>query len=270
MTLPCSVVHIQIPCPLACCVYCYVSPLWRREILLYFSPSFVSHISFVSVRSLHLSYRRSRDVDPMSVYFCPVSVFCPSVCPIHFCQSVQCFPSSRRSNTRRWPNSGLMLAHCPRCWANISPVLGYHIVFGATLNVRQHHRQWANINPALVQSIMTVPTACRYCHHEVLTRAEWILASTSDAGPTFNRLCVGVGLYLPPAVSTTTPACYWTQLPANTKRWTSAGLILGQRRRLWASIGSALGQRRVCWECWQATLFFTQQCGAQNGIINSA
>ena len=45
---------------------------------------------------------------------------------------------------------------------------------------------------------------------------------------------------------------YWVERsPANTRCWTSAGLMLGQRRRLWASIGPALGQRRVCWECWQ-------------------
>ena len=45
-----------------------------------------------------------------------------------------------------------------QCWANvgplfttlsqISPVLGYRVVFGNTLNVGQHHRQWANKNPA--------------------------------------------------------------------------------------------------------------------------
>ena len=37
--------------------------------------------------------------------------------------------------------------------------------------------------------------------------------------------------------------------PANTRRLTSAGLMLGQRRRWCASIGPAFGQRRVCWEC---------------------
>ena len=37
---------------------------------------------------------------------------------------------------------------------------------------------------------------------EVLTRVEWILASTGDAGPTFNRHWVGVGLYSPLAVCT--------------------------------------------------------------------
>ena len=132
-------------------------------------------------------YSRGGD---MLVYFCPLSTFCPSVSFLSVCPALSC----RRANTRYWPNAGLILAHCPRRWANISPVLGYRVVFGATLNVRHHHRQWANINPALVQGIMPVPTACRYCQHEVLTRAEWILASTSDAGPTFSRHWVGVGL----------------------------------------------------------------------------
>ena len=59
------------------------------------------------------------------------------------------------SNTRRWPNTRLMLAHRLRRWVNISPVLGYHVVFGATLNVGQHHRRRANINPALVQSMVS-------------------------------------------------------------------------------------------------------------------
>ena len=46
---------------------------------------------------------------------------------------------------------------------------------------------------------------------------------------------------------------YWVERsPANTRCWSSAGLMLGQRRRWWASIGLALGQRRVCWKCWQA------------------
>ena len=58
--------------------------------------------------------------------------------------------------TRRWPNAELMLAHHLRRCANISPVLCYRVVFGATLNVGQRHRWRANINPALVQSIVTV------------------------------------------------------------------------------------------------------------------
>ena len=74
------------------------------------------------------------------------------------------------------PNAGLLLAHRLRGWLNISPVLGYCVVFGATLNVGQRHRWRANINQALVQSIVLV-----------LTRAEWIMPSTGDAGSTFNR-----------------------------------------------------------------------------------
>ena len=45
-----------------------------------------------------------------------------------------------------------MLAHRLRRWANISPVLGYRVVFDATLNVGQRHRRQANSNPALVSS----------------------------------------------------------------------------------------------------------------------
>ena len=81
------------------------------------------HISFVSVRSLSLS--------------------------------------CRRSNTRCWPNVGLLLAHRLRRSTTISPVLSYRVVFDATLNVGQRHRRRANINPPLVQSIVTVPPTCR-------------------------------------------------------------------------------------------------------------
>ena len=59
---------------------------------------------------------------------------------------------------------------------------------------------------------------------------EWILASTSDASSTFNRHWVGVGLH-----------CL-TRSPANTRRLTSAGFMLGQRRRRWSRIGPALSQ----------------------------
>ena len=133
----------------------------------------------------------------MLLYLCPLSAVSVSVPFI----SVQRFLSCRRSNTRRWPNDGLMLAHCLiRRWANISPLLGYCVTFGATLIVGQRHRRRANINPALVQSIVPVPRVWRYRQHEVLTRAEWILTSTGDAGTAFNRHWVGVGLYSPPAV----------------------------------------------------------------------
>ena len=90
-----------------------MSSLYRGgDVLLYFRPLICSsQISFVSVRSLCLS--------------------------------------CRRSNTRRSPNAGLLLAHRLRRWANISPVLGYHVVFVATLNVGQHHRRRANITQPL-------------------------------------------------------------------------------------------------------------------------
>ena len=92
-----------------------MSPLYRGEIYCFTSHrSFARHISFVSVRSLRLS--------------------------------------CRRSNTRRWPNVGLLLAYRLRRWANISPVLGYRVVFDATLNVGQRHRWRANIDPALALS----------------------------------------------------------------------------------------------------------------------
>ena len=70
--------------------------------------------------------------------------------------SLQRFLSYRRASMRRWPNAGLLLAHRLRRWANISPVLGYRVVFGATLNVGQRYRRRANINPTLVQSILPV------------------------------------------------------------------------------------------------------------------
>ena len=56
----------------------------------------------------------------------------------------------------RSPNAELLLAHRLRRSPNISPVLGYCVVFGAKLNLGQRHRRRANINPALVESIVPV------------------------------------------------------------------------------------------------------------------
>ena len=96
-----------------------------------------------------------------------------------------------------------------------------------------------------LSSIGVLYTMCTHSQqHEVLTRAEWILASTGNNGQIFNRYGVGVSLYSPPAICTARPACYWTQ-PSNTSRWTSAGLMLGQRHRRWTSIGPTFGQRLV-------------------------
>ena len=38
----------------------------------------------------------------------------------------------------------------------ISPVLGYRVMFDATLHVGQRHRRRASINPAFIQSIVGV------------------------------------------------------------------------------------------------------------------
>ena len=140
-----------------------------------------------------------------------------------------------------------MLAHCLRHGANISPVSGHCVVFGPTLNVGQRHRRRAIINLALVQSIVHALCSMRVRQHEILTRAEWILASTGDAGPTFNRHWVSVGLYSPLTVSTTKevielPWHYQTSVllnvaPSNMRCWTSDSLMLGQCRRWWAGIG---------------------------------
>ena len=83
-----------------------------------------------------------------------------SVCLCYPFIFVQRFLSCPLSNTRRWPKAGLMLAHYLRRWPNSCPVLGYGVVFGATLNVGQRHRRPANINPAFVQS--TVPASMKY------------------------------------------------------------------------------------------------------------
>ena len=113
------------------------------------------------------------------------------VCPICCFVSVRSPRlSCRRSNTRRWPNVGLLLAH--RLWrsASISPVLGYRVVFDATLNVGQRHRRPANINPALVQSIVTVPptfiyVACdRPGRHEAFARC-WYSVGPQSAAQTY-------------------------------------------------------------------------------------
>ena len=104
---------------------------------------------------------------------------CESVSPIHFSPALSIMQALKHKTLTQ-------------CWANIGPpstttsTTGYRFVFGAKLNVGQCHRRRVNINLALVQSIVPVPPPCRYLQHEVLTRTEWLLASTGDAGPAFN------------------------------------------------------------------------------------
>ena len=67
------------------------------------------------------------------------------------------------ANTRCWLNARLMLAHHLRCWAAISLVLGYRVVFGAMLNVGQRHRWQGNIDPAMCLCNMHKSNAGSLC-----------------------------------------------------------------------------------------------------------
>ena len=217
-----------------------------------------------------------------SVSLC--AVFCAVSLPFISLQRVL---SYRLSNTRRWPNAGLMLAHRLRRWADNSPVLRYHVVFGATLNVGQRHRQRANINPVLVQSIVHVlyrqhadkgtmkywlgqngywPATALLAQHKIdIGSVSAVMAASSKLQAIPDQLLFPTNTKRLYNICTTSAerlrrwssimqmfCVYWVELsPVNMRRWTSTGLMLGQRRRWWASIGPALSQRRVCWECWQ-------------------
>ena len=134
------------------------------------------------------------------------------------------FLSCRRSNTSRGPNVGIMLARHLRRWANVSPVLGYRVVFGATLNVCQRHRWRANINPA---SMKYWPGLNGYWQAPA-TLAQYV----TDIGSV--SACTRRHQHALPDPS-----------PGKTRRWTSASLMLGQHCRWWFRIGPALGQRLV-------------------------
>ena len=62
----------------------------------------------------------------MLLYLCPLSSSAQLV-------SVCSLLSYRRSNTRRWPNAGLMLAHCLQRWPSIKPALVQRFVFAGPL-----------------------------------------------------------------------------------------------------------------------------------------
>ena len=176
------------------------------------------------------------------------------MCLVALCLSVQRFLSCRRSNTRRWPDAGLMLARHLHHWANIGPVLGYHVVFGATLNVGQHHRQ----RPTVTQ--LCFKASCRYRQHEVLTRAEWILPSIGSVSV----------LVLATSSKHYQTSYYWTQPSkheALNQCWfdvAPASLTVGQQ---WASIVSTS-------KCSLGVLtshnVFCTSAWFKNGIINYA
>ena len=150
--------------------------------------------------------------------------------------------SCRRSNTRRWPNVGLLLAH--RLRANISPVLGYGVVVDTILNVGQRHRRRANINPAFVQSI--VP----------------ILQSAWSRPTDYGWMDTSQHLWRWPNIYQTLGRCRLA-LPdpqpskhkALNQCWFYAGPASQTVGQNWTSIGSL---SCVCWECWLVTfVFFT-------------
>ena len=111
-----------------------------------------------------------------------------------------------------------MLAHRLRRWPNISPVLGYRVVLGDTLNVGQRHRRRANINPALDQSMYWLGLK-GYCP------APATLALVT-------RHWIGVSLY---SVDT----------PQPTESAVQCWMIDGQSRRRCTSVELALGWRVV-------------------------
>ena len=81
--------------------------------------------------------------------------------------------------------------------------------YWVTVSCLTPRRMWASITdsgPILTQLLFKA-SCWYYSQHEVglLTTVEWILASTGDAGPTFNRHWVSVGLH-----------CH-TRSPANTR-----------------------------------------------------
>ena len=177
----------------------------------------------------------------------------------------------------------------------------------------------------LVLSVCPALSIVQAVKHETLTQCWANLAGTAsmkyclglngywpNAGPSFNRHWVSVGLYSPPAVLKqyqpskhgTLKQCWFNfviasqmvaqhltclnqhcfnvpcllgdqraieRSPENMRRWTSAGLMLGQRRWRRASIGLALSQRPVF-----AGSVDKPHCVShvstcfQNGIINLA
>ena len=174
----------------------YVSPLYTEGETYRFTShrSFLCHISFVSVRSvLYVHHAGGQTIDVD-----PMSGYC-------------------------WPTA-----------YDAEPTLAQ---FWVTVSYLTPRCMWASVTddgPTL--TLLLFKASCwYYSQHEVglLTTVEWIPASTGDAGPTFTRHWVGVGLH-----------CL-TSSPANTRYWTSAGLMLGQRRRWCARIGPALGQHLV-------------------------
>ena len=90
--------------------------------------------------------------------------------------------------------------------------------------------------------------------HEVLTRAERILASTADAGPAFTRHWCRLVIAM--SSKHHQSSCYCTQPSkheALNQCWFNVGPASQTVGQQWPSIGSIYC---VCWECWQAISCF--------------
>ena len=126
--------------------------------------------------------------------------------------------------------------------ADVNPMSGYCLptVYDAEPTLAQYRVtvscltprcMWACVKdggPTLTQFLFKA--SCRYySQHEVslLTMVEWILASTCDAGPTFIRHWVGIGLH-----------CLTRKHEALNQCWFYAGPASQTVGRNWTSIGS--------------------------------
>ena len=160
--------------------------------------------------------------------------------------------SCRRSNTRRWPNVGLLLAHRLWRWANISSVLGYRVVFDATLHVGQRHRRRANINPAFVQSCPKHPGVLQPAWSRPTDYGWMDTSQHRRRWPNIYQTLARCRLALPdpqPSKHKALNQCWFYAGPASQ--------TVGHN---WTSIGST---SRVCWECWQATFVFCTSPGVK-------
>ena len=106
----------------------------------------------------------------------------------------ECWPASQTAGQLRFGSTH----HAGICYA--SPPLTRQRVGVTCISPMPGHVYDAGQHLKGIGAVYTMWT--HTCLHEVLTRTEWILVSTGEAGPTVNRHWVDVSLYSPLAVST--------------------------------------------------------------------
>ena len=99
----------------------------------------MDHVPHPTIMCVVLKNGMSAYRKPLYMYTLKSSLF--SLCLCHYLDKKMPYPAKWHipANTTRWPNAGLMLAHCLRRWANISPALGQRIVFAA---IWPHKPRW--------------------------------------------------------------------------------------------------------------------------------